>query len=251
MTALAPLSPLETRVLGVLVEKQLTTPDYYPLTLNALVAGCNQKSSRNPVMSASEEEVQMALDALKHQTLVIDSSGASGRVMRYAHNLPKVLNVGQQMTALLAALMLRGPQTPGELRTGCDRMYRFADISSVEAFLEDMAARAVGGLVVKLPRQPGSREHRWAQLLSGPVEAEAATRGPAEQEEPTMGEVAALKTNLAQLRTEVAELRALVEQLYRELGVKRLAGGDTFSKEQGMREKTATSVALEMASGEP
>jgi uncharacterized protein len=222
MPALAPLSPLETRVLGVLVEKQLTTPDYYPLTLNALVAGCNQKSSRSPVMNAGEEEVQMVLDALKHQTLVIDSSGASGRVMRYAHNLPKVLNVGQQVTALLAALMLRGPQTPGELRTGCDRMYRFADISSVEAFLEDMAARAAGGLVVKLPRQPGSREHRWAQLLSGPVEAEAAAiRAPAEQEELTTGELAALKTNLAQLRTEVAELRALVEQLYRELGVKR------------------------------
>ncbi len=222
MTAPAPLSPLETRVLGVLVEKQLTTPDYYPLTLNALVAGCNQKSSRNPVVHASEEEAQMALDALKRQTLVIDSYGASGRVMRYAHNLPKVLNVGQQMTALLAALMLRGAQTPGELRTGCDRMYRFADISSVEAFLEDMASRSVGALVVKLPKQPGSREHRWAQLLSGPVEVEAEIRAPQEQEEEvTTGEVAALKANLAQLRDEVAELRVLVEQLYRELGVKR------------------------------
>ncbi|HTS54095.1 MAG TPA: YceH family protein, partial [Burkholderiales bacterium] len=184
-SALTVLSPLETRVLGVLVEKQLTTPDYYPLTLNALVAGCSQKSNRNPVMHVSEEEVQMALDALKRQSLVIDSYGASGRVMRYAHNLPKVLDVGQQMTALLAALMLRGPQTPGELRTGCDRMYRFADISSVEAFLEDMAARPVGALVVKLPKQPGSREHRWAQLLSGPVEADQATHGPAEPEEVT------------------------------------------------------------------
>jgi hypothetical protein len=218
----AQLSPLETRVVGVLVEKQLTTPDYYPLTLNALVAGCNQKSNRSPVMNASEEEVQMALDGLKRQTLVIDSYGASGRVMRYAHNLSKVMNVGQQMTALLAALMLRGPQTPGELRTGCDRMYRFADISSVEAFLEDMAARPAGALVAKLPKQPGSREHRWAQLLSGAPEIDATARVPMEQENGvTTGEVAALKANVAQLHDEVAELRSLVEQLYRELGVKR------------------------------
>jgi uncharacterized protein YceH (UPF0502 family) len=198
------------------------TPDYYPLTLNALVAGCNQRSNRDPVMQASEEEVQMALDALKRQTLVIDSYGASGRVMRYAHNLPKVLNLGQQMTALLTALMLRGPQTPGELRTGCDRMYRFADISSVEAFLEDMATRSAGALVVKLAKQPGSREHRWAQLLSGPVDAEVETGAARETDEGiTTGEVDSLKANVAQLRDEMAELRALVERLYQELGVKR------------------------------
>jgi len=222
MNTMATLSPLETRVLGVLAEKQLTTPDYYPLTLNALVAGCNQKSNRDPVMNVSEQEVQMALDALKHQTLVIDSYGASGRVMRYAHNLPKVLNLGQQMTSLLTALMLRGPQTPGELRTGCDRMYRFADISSVEAFLDEMAARPAGALVVKLPKQPGSREHRWAQLLSGAPQPDATAHAPLEQENGvTTGELAALKTTLAQLREEVGELRVLVEQLYRELGVKR------------------------------
>lgn len=221
MTARVLLSPLETRVVGVLVEKQLTTPDYYPLTLNALVAGCNQKSNRNPVMNAGEEEVQMALDGLKRQTLVIDSYGASGRVMRYAHNLSKVINVGQQMTALMAALMLRGPQTPGELRTGCDRMYRFADISSVEAFLEDMAARSAGALVAKLPKQPGSREHRWAQLLSGAPDIDNTDHVPIEQGNGvTTGEVAALKANVAQLQDEVAELRSLVEQLYRELGVK-------------------------------
>jgi uncharacterized protein YceH (UPF0502 family) len=206
----------------VLVEKQLTTPDYYPLTLNALVPGCNQKTNRHPVMSVSEGEVQMALDALKHQTLVIDSSGASGRVMRYAHNLPKVLSLGQQMTALLAALMLRGAQTPGELRTGTDRMYKFYDISSVEGFLEDMATRSAGALVVKLPRQPGSREHRWAHLLSGPVEANADASVTMEnQDGVTTGEVATLKSNLAQLRDEMAELRSLVERLYQELGVKR------------------------------
>jgi uncharacterized protein len=220
MSGLADLSALETRVLGVLVEKQLTTPDYYPLTLNALVAGCNQKSNRNPVMQVSEGEVQTALDALKHQTLVIDSYGASGRVMRYAHNLPKVLNVGQQITALLAALMLRGPQTPGELRTGSDRMYSFADISSVEAFLEEMAARLAGALVAKLPRQPGSREHRWAHLLSGTPQTET-DHPPAEQGATASSEVTAMKAALEELRGEVTQLRALVEQLQRELDDRR------------------------------
>ena len=221
-SALPSLSPLESRVIGVLIEKQLTTPDYYPLTLNALLAGCNQKSNRHPVMNATEGEVQMALDALKRRTLVMDSYGASGRVMRYAHNLPKVLDLGQAMTALMAALMLCGPQTPGELRTGSERLYRFADLSSVEAYLEDMATRPAGALLIKLPKQPGSREHRWAHLLSGPVEAEAAGAAASDQEEAvTTGELAALKSNVAQLQDEVTELRALVERLYKELGVAR------------------------------
>jgi uncharacterized protein YceH (UPF0502 family) len=215
------LSPLEARVLGVLIEKQLTTPDYYPLTLNALVAGCNQKSNRSPVMNVGEAEVQMALDGLKRHTLVIESYGASGRVMRYAHNLIKVLTVSQAVSALLAALMLRGPQTPGELRTGCDRLYRFADISSVEAYLEEMANRSTGALAVKLPKQPGSREHRWAHLLSGPVEADAHAPALLEDDGVTTGELASLKANVAHVREEVAELRELVERLYQELGVKR------------------------------
>jgi len=219
-SALIDLSPLETRVLGVLVEKQLTTPDYYPLTLNALVAGCNQKSNRNPVMQVSEGEVQATLDALKRQTLVIDSYGASGRVMRYAHNLPKVLNVGQQITALLAALMLRGPQTPGELRTGSDRMYSFADLSSVEAFLEELATRPAGALVVKLPRQPGSREHRWAHLLGGTPQTPA-DQAPTEQQATALSQVAALKVSLEELRGEVMQLRAQIEQLQQALGLKR------------------------------
>jgi len=217
------LSPLEARVLGVLIEKQVTTPDYYPLTVNALVAGCNQKSNRDPVMNASEAEVQMALDALKRQTLVIDSYGASGRVMRYAHNLPKVLDIGQAATALLAALMLRGAQTPGELRTGSERLYRFADISSVEAYLEEMSARAAGALVTKLPKQPGSREHRWAHLLSDavPIESVTAAAPPEPAGSVTTGEIAALKSNVAELRDQVAELRAMVEQLYKDLGTAR------------------------------
>jgi|SRR5690349_18456024 len=215
------LSPLEARVLGVLVEKQLTTPDYYPLTLNALVAGCNQKSNRDPVMNVAEGEVQMALDALKQHTLVIDSYGASGRVMRYAHNVAKVLGVNQAVTALLAALMLRGAQTPGELRTGCDRMYRFADISSVEAYLEEMAQRAAGALAVKLPKQPGSREHRWAHLLGGPIDVQAEASQHEHDGDVTTGELATLKAQVAQLRGELADLRESVERLYQELGVKR------------------------------
>jgi len=214
------LSLLESRVLGVLVEKELTTPDYYPLTLNALVAGCNQKTSRNPVLSAGDDEVQMALDALKRQTLVIESSGASGRVWRYAHNMGKVIGVPPPIVALLAALMLKGPQTPGELRIGCDRFYRFPDISSLEAYLEEMATRPQCALAVKLPKHPGEREHRYAHLLSGPVEIEAAGAAP-QPEGVTTGEIAALKANLAGLQEEVAQLRALVERLYSELGVAR------------------------------
>ncbi len=218
-SALPVLSLLETRVLGVLVEKELSTPDYYPLTLNALVAGCNQKTSRNPVLSAGEDEVQMALDSLKRQTLVIESSGASGRVWRYAHNVGRVLGVPPPMVALLAVLMLKGPQTPGELRIGCDRLYRFPDISSIEAYLEEMATRPQGALAVKLPKHPGEREHRYAHLLSGPPEIEAAATPQAEGV--STGEIAALKANLAGLQEEVAQLRSLVERLYTELGVAR------------------------------
>jgi hypothetical protein len=205
------LSLLEARVLAVLIEKQLTTPDYYPLTLNALVAGCNQKSSRHPLMNVAERDVQDALDALKRQTLVIDSYGASGRVMRYAHNAPKVLNIGQAMTALLAVLILRGPQTAAELRGNGERMYQFADLSSVEAYLDDMASRSAGALALKLPKRTGSREHRWAHLLSGPVASEG---GAAPLPEEAAGsELSALRAQVAQLSDEVAELRGLVARL--------------------------------------
>src|ERR671936_802656 len=159
------LSLLETRVLGTLVEKQHTVPDTYPLTLNALVAGCNQKSSRSPVMEASETDVQAALDSLRSANLVIESSG--GRVARYSHNFERVLQVPSQSAAILTVLMLRGPQTAGELRINSERLHKFADISAVEAFLEELAARAAGPLVAQLPRLPGPRENRWAHLLSG------------------------------------------------------------------------------------
>src|SRR5205807_3224523 len=132
----------------------------------ALIAGCNQKTSRDPVLSATEAEVQSTVDRLKSLSLIVESSG--GRVMRYAHNVERVLAVPSQAVALLATLMLRGPQTAGELRINAERLHRFTDISAVEGFLHELASRAAGALVVELPRLPGTRETRWAHLLSGP-----------------------------------------------------------------------------------
>jgi hypothetical protein len=219
------LSPLQLRILGTLVEKQHTVPDSYPLSLNALVLGCNQKSARDPLMSVSDAEVLGALDALKSRNLVIESSG--NRVMRYEHNLPRVLRVPSQSVAILAVLMLRGAQTAAELRANTERLHRFADISSVEGFLDELAARpdeAGGPLVARLPRAPGSRESRWAQLLGGPVEPAALEAGGAlrEAEAPGSvgaGELAALRANQQRLQQELVLLRAQVQRLAAELGV--------------------------------
>jgi len=214
------LSLLETRILGVLCEKQRTVPDTYPLSLNALVAGCNQKTSRHPIIEVSEAEVAAALDSLKSPALVIESSG--GRVPRYAHNMERVLRLPSQSVALLTVLMLRGPQTAGELRINCDRLHKFADISAVEGFLQELAERPEGALVMELPRQPGARENRWAHLLSGApvIEEAAATAVPAEAgADVTVGEIAALKANVARLEAEVEALKALVGKLCEELGV--------------------------------
>ena len=213
------LSLLETRVLGVLAEKQRTVPDSYPLTLNSLVSGCNQKSSRDPVIEASESEVLLALDSLRGLSLLIESSG--GRASRYAHNIERVLHIPTQSTALLTMLMLRGPQTAGELRLNCERLHKFVDISSVESFLEELAERAAGGLVVELPRQPGSRENRWMHLLSGApvIDERIYARATTPSTDITVGEIAALKANVAKLEAEVIELRAMVVKLYTELGI--------------------------------
>ncbi|MFZ2163660.1 MAG: YceH family protein [Sideroxyarcus sp.] len=222
-TTLPVLSLLETRVLGVLAEKQRTVPDSYPLTLNSLVSGCNQKSSRDPVMEATESEVQAALDSLRALSLIVETSG--GRASRYGHNIERVLNIPTQSTALLTLLMLRGPQTAGELRINCERLHKFADIASVESFLAELAERAAGGLVLELPRQPGSRENRWVHLLSGaPVIGEHANAGTVSATpaaDVTVGEIAALKANVAKLEAEVGALRAMMEKLYAELGVSR------------------------------
>ncbi len=216
------LSLLETRVLGVLVEKERTVVDTYPMSLNALTSGCNQKSNREPVIEATDAEVQAAVDALKARTMVIESSGA--RVARYSHNIGRVLRVPDQAVALLAVLMLRGAQTSAELRTGTERLHRFADISSVEAFLEELAARAPdqgGPLVKRLARRPGEREARWMHCLSGtPVEDSVPQAshelGPADL---SLSELAALKAHVGRLEDEVAQLRERFDKLTRELGV--------------------------------
>ena len=214
------LTLLETRVLGVLNEKQHTVPDTYPLSLNALVAGCSQKTSRHPVIDVTEAEVLTAIDALRGPALVIESSG--GRVTRYAHNMEKALRLPSQSVALLTALMLRGPQTSAELRTHCERMHRFADVSAVEGFLQELAERADGALVVKLPRQPGSRENRWAHLLSGePVveAAPAAASSSASEATAVGGDVDRLTAEVARLQTEVDALKERVAALCEKLGV--------------------------------
>ena len=213
------LSLLETRVLGVLVEKQHTVPDTYPLTLNTLVAGCNQKTSRDPILDASETDVQVTVDHMRTLSLVVESSG--GRVMRYAHNVERMLGVPSPAAALLAVLMLRGPQTVGELRINCERLHRFADISAVDAFLHELAARPAGALTVELPRHPGARETRWAHLLSGSPATEPAAAGSvieAGSNAVTVSELAALKANVAQLQDGLTALKATVAKLCAELG---------------------------------
>jgi uncharacterized protein YceH (UPF0502 family) len=219
MTSLRLLSLLETRVLGVLVEKERTVPDAYPLTLNALTSGCNQKSSRDPVLEASETDVQAAIDRLKSLSLVVETSG--GRVMRYAHNVGRVLQVPPQSVALLAVLFLRGPQTPGELRIHSERLHKFGDLLSVQAFLEELAERKDGALVRELPRQPGARENRWVHLLSGEPEmaAGSAAAPAAASEAVARSDVAVLQAQVKELQAEVASLTEVVERLSRELGI--------------------------------
>jgi uncharacterized protein len=213
------LSPLEARVLGVLVEKQHTVPDSYPLSLNTLTLGCNQKTARMPVIEASEAEVLVALDGLKSLSLTFEGSGS--RVVKFEHNMARVLGLPGASVALLTVLMLRGPQTTAELRVNCERLHRFADISSVEGFLEELAAKSTP-MVVKLPRAPGAREPRWAQLLCGDVPAEwlvvyASAGGGGESV--AVGEVAALKAEQARMAAELAALRALVHRMASELGI--------------------------------
>lgn len=219
MTMLPIFSPLEARVLGVLIEKEKTVPDTYPLSVNTLTLGCNQKTARDPVMSANESEVLEAIDGLKSHALIIESSG--GRVIRYAHNSRRVFKLPEQSVALLAVLMLRGPQTAGELRLNCDRLHPFGDISSVEAFLDELAKAEIPW-VIKLPRLPGSREHRWTHLLCGEVDIRALKSASiATHRRIDSDEVAELRADVARLDEEVAMLRAMVERIQHSLVVSR------------------------------
>ena len=210
------LTPLEARVLGVLVEKQHTVPDTYPLSLNAIVAGCNQKTARAPVIEATDAEVMTAVDGLKGLSLVFE--GSSSRTIKFEHNLGRVQGVSVAAEALLAVLMLRGPQTAAELRLNCERLHRFADIAVVEACLDELAER-FPPRVVKLPRAAGSREARWAHLLCGEVAMPAASLASEAPLGVSAGELAAVKAEQTRLADEVTELRTLVLRMAHELGI--------------------------------
>ena len=217
-----PLSATEARVLGTLMEKARTVPDSYPLTLNSLLLGCNQKTTREPVMNITDAQAQEALDELKRLSLVHENTG--GRSVRWEHNFQRGVGVPEQSAVLLGLLMLRGPQTAGELRINAERWYRFADISSVEAFLDELQERSDekgGPLVVQLPRAPGAREQRWAHLLCGPVDA-SALLGNA----PSSASAGspALQARVESLEAQVAALQATVQRLCAELGVEPAPG---------------------------
>jgi uncharacterized protein YceH (UPF0502 family) len=212
------LTPLEARVIGSLIEKQITTPDQYPLSLNALTNACNQKSNRDPVMALDEAGVQQTLDALNHKHLILEKSGFGSRVPKYQHRFCNTefgsLQLAEVEVAILCELMLRGPQTPGELRSRASRMCTLSGVEEVETALESLASRADGPLVVKLAREPGRRESRYAQLFTGAPPAQPAI------EERTLVAPASppSDTRLAQLETEVAALRAEVESIKQKLG---------------------------------
>lgn len=211
------LTPSQARVLATLMEKARTVPDTYPLTLNALLAGCNQKTSRDPVLNLDDAEVTAALDGLRTAELVREMSGQ--RVPRFEHNFQRRYNVPEQSAVLLGLLMLRGAQTAAELRLNTERWYRFADISSVEGFLEELQQRAPekgGPLVTLLPRAPGAREARWAHLLCGADHAAAQVAGASSQ---AHAGAEALGQRVHALEDEVRALRATLQALCAELGV--------------------------------
>ena len=206
------LSVAAARVLGTLMEKARTVPDSYPLTLNTLLQGCNQKTSREPIMDLVEADLALALDELRTLGLVHEVSGS--RTAKFTHNLQRGLGVYEQASVLIAMLMLRGPQTAGELRLNTERWYKFADISSVEGFLEELRDRAPekgGPLVVLLPRAAGAREPRWAHLLCGPVDASV----PAT----TLSQPSGGAERIAVLEQQVAQLQRTVNRLCSELGL--------------------------------
>lgn len=210
------LTLLEARVVAVLVEKQATVPDTYPLSLNALTAGCNQKTAREPVMAASDADVLEALASLKSLHLVNEVSGS--RVVRFEHNLARVLGAPGAAVALLAMLMLRGPQTAAELRLHTERLHRFADVSSVEGFLDEQAAKEPPR-VVKLPRAAGAREARWAHLLCGEFILPAGFEAQADTPDGGLaGEVAFLRAEQQRLEQELTLLRGQLQRLAASLG---------------------------------
>lgn len=221
------LSPSQARVLGALVEKEVTTPDYYPLSLNALVNACNQLSNREPVMRLDEEEVRLALRRLEDQGLAGRARGADGRVTKYEHWLGEAFNFTRAEAALVCVLLLRGPQTPGELRSRTERFHRFDELTDVVAGLQKLIERDPP-LAAILPRQPGTKESRYAHLLSGGIEAlcTAATDSSMQPEAgrftalavelsaESVDRIAQLEATVAYLRQQVAALQARIDGLF-------------------------------------
>ena len=204
-----PLNEVETRVLGALIEKDITTPDYYPLSLNALVNACNQKNNREPVMHLDEDAVRQALDALHAQNLAGPAGGADSRVTKYEHRMQEVFNFSRGETAILCVLLLRGPQTPGELRGRTERMHRFEALEDVQSTLQRLMQREPP-MVRVLPRQPGTKDARYMHLLSGDAQefsaAAVASATIAEHSE-SNGALQRLASEVQELRKEVAELK--------------------------------------------
>jgi uncharacterized protein YceH (UPF0502 family) len=216
------LSPAEARVLGALVEKEVTTPDYYPMSLNALINACNQRSNREPVMDLDEDAVRQALHGLEDLRLAGRARGADGRVTKYEHWLGEAFNFNRAETALLCLLLLRGPQTPGELRGRTERLHRFDEIGEVLAGLQKLMEREPA-LAAVLPRQPGTKESRYAHLLSGAVESAVAADSVSVKREGTLDTVqdsgheeriAQLEATVVELRQEVVSLRQKIDDLF-------------------------------------
>jgi uncharacterized protein YceH (UPF0502 family) len=203
--------PAEIRVLGSLVEKAITTPDYYPLSLNALVNACNQSSNREPVVEYGEPTVLRALEGLRNQKLVFVFEGAASRVVKYGQKLADTLGLSPAETAALCVLMLRGPQTTGEIRGRSGRLHEFASLDEVESTLQTLATRSPQPLVVRLPRQTGFKESRYAHLLAGPPGAVLPEAAPevaaASPDAPDDDRIAQLTREVEELRNELAELK--------------------------------------------
>lgn len=212
------LTAAQARVLGALIEKEVTTPEYYPLSLNGLVNACNQRSNREPIMNLDEDDVRQALNGLEERQLAGRARSADGRVTKYEHWLGEAFNFSRAETALICVLMLRGPQTPGELRGRTERLHRFDEISDVVAALQKLIEREPS-LAVMMQRQPGTKESRYAHLLSGPVESIAVAQvqsGPESSAENLAQEerIVQLEASVAALREEVSALRQKIDSLF-------------------------------------
>jgi uncharacterized protein YceH (UPF0502 family) len=202
------LDAAELRVLGALMEKEIATPEYYPLSLNALVNACNQKSNREPVVSYDEEVTETALESLRNKGLSMRITGRDSRVPKHEQRFTERFNLGRREAAIMCVLMLRGPQTPGELRGRTDRLYTFDDLEAVESTLNKLVEM---GFVKQLPRQSGYKEQRWAQLLSGDVDVEAAAAASAERGPSDRDRIAALERGIAELRAAFDDFRRRFE----------------------------------------